>query len=996
MALSTKVSAPHATSTPLLTIITLALWRLRQSWLLLSVTGLGMVAAVMLVCAIPIFSQVSTTVGLRGVLNASPESPYIVLDSNSSAITPSIVHHIGQQLTPSIQKSLGQYMSGPPEFSLQSQGMDIIAPDLQKNGSYNTMFLYGANISHVPPHVTLIKGRLPHDSGLEVAITSDTADSLGLDIGSQITLSYKLTSFKPGNFVPSFTNPLLKLRVVGLFEAANGKDVFWHENSFEPVRQGTFLIFSGLVSNDALINAFARFQTPDMFFLDPVDLVWYYRLNPLRVSSIQLNDLLDKISALQVFIPNQQAALKDVLVVSTIPPSITGLPVGVYGNSSDLQRYRDRVATEQIPVLLLALQVLLLVILFLVITAELLVNRQSDAIALLRSRGASHRQIIGALITQSIALAIVVLLVGPLLAILLVRVIMQHFLLQQDQNALNTISWGTLFDMRWYALGAAFVAVVTMIVAIYRTANMDVLALRRESSRATTIPFWQRLHLDIVAAIIALTGYGLSQYVINSQALDPATNVRLSTPLALLAPVFLCIAALLLLLRFFPLLLRRLSRLAINGRGAAPMLAFAYMARSPLQFVRMTLLLAFTIAFVIFSLVFTASQTQHTYDVAAYQTGADFSGALTNFPMLVPTTSRVIAAYRHLPGVVAASTGHTEEVTTNNNAQSLNVELNAVDAQTFAQTVNWQQWNTQLSFPLLMRQLAQRPDVSKGIPALVDSTLWNTLHLSVGASFSLQTAGESKAIPFVVVQEILHVPQNSSNTFAGTVVVNYANYLNYYKDHFDVGVPTPKLNYVWVRANQNATGGSTLHSALSSGPLQLSPLYDRIAIVQTLQNDALYLNLIGILTIGAITTLFLSLLGNWLASWISVQARQTNFAILRALGTSPNQVASVLVWEQCIVYATALVTGLLFGLFLIFTVVPVLVFTSVPVTGLGSVLGSNQFYGLQSAIPVQIIFSSSLMLALIVLIIVCVLIVGMMVRMVSKTSLSQMVRLNED
>ncbi len=884
MALSTREPAQHATSAPFLTIITLAAWRLRQSWLLLSVTGLGMVAAVMLVCTIPIFSQVSTTVGLRGVLNASPESPYIVLDSNSSAITPSIVHHIEQQLTPSIQKNLGQYMSGPPEFSLQSQGMDIIAPDLQKNGSYNTMFLYGANISHVPPHVTLIKGRLPHDGGLEVAITPATADSLGLDIGSQITLSYKLTSFKPGSFVPSFTIPLLKLRVVGLFEAANGKDVFWHENSFEPVRQGTFLIFNGLVSNNALINTFARFQKPDMFFLLPVDLVWYYHLNPSRISSIQLNDLLDKISALQVFIPNQQAALKDVLVVSTIPPSITGLPVGVYGNSSDLQRYRDRVATEQIPVLLLTLQILLLVLFFLVITAELLVNRQSDAIALLRSRGASRRQIIGALITQSIALAIAVLLVGPLLAIALVRVIMQHLLLPQDQNALNIISWSTLFDMRWYALGAACVAVVTMMMMIYRTTNRDVLALRREASRVTTIPFWQRLHFDVIAAIIALTGYALSQYVVNSQALDPATSVRVSTPLALVAPVFLCIAALLLLLRFFPLLLRRLAHLAINGRGAAPMLAFAYMARSPLQFVRMTLLLAFTIAFVIFSLVFTASQTQHTYDVAAYQTGADFSGALTNFPMLVPTASRVIAAYRHLPGVVAASTGHMEEVTTNNNAQSLNVELNAVDAQTFAQTINWQQWNMQLSFPLLMRQLTG-PNTPKGIPALVDSRLWNTLHLSVGASFSLQTAGESEAIPFVVVQEILHVPQNSSNTFAGTVVANYANYLNYYTTHFDAGVPTPKLNYVWVRANQSSAGDRTLHSALSNDPLQLTPLYDRVAIVQALQNDALYLNLIGILTIGAITTLFLSLLGNWLAAWISVQARQTNFAILRALGT---------------------------------------------------------------------------------------------------------------
>ncbi len=364
--------------------------------------------------------------------------------------------------------------------------------------------------------------------------------------------------------------------------------------------------------------------------------------------------------------------------------------------------------------------------------------------------------------------------------------------------------------------------------------------------------------------------------------------------------------------------------------------------------------------------------------------------------MLVPSTSRVIAAYHALPGVASVSTAHVEQVTTDNNGQSLNVELNAVDAGSFAQTVNWQQWNTQLSLSSLMEKLAKSPNTSQGIPALVNSTFWNTLHLSVGAPFSLQTSWAQKSIPFVAVQEIQHVPQNSSDTFSDTVVANFANYLDYYNNHFDAGVPAPKLNYVWVRAHQNVAAINKLRSVFSNGPLQLNPLYDRAATSQTLQNDALYLNLVGILTLGAITALLLSLLGNWLASWISVQGRQTNFAILRALGTSPGQVAGVLAWEQCIVYIMALVLGLLFGLFLAFTVVPALVFTSVPVTGLGSELDSNQFYGLQSAIPIQIVFSPSLVIVLIALIVVCALVIGMMVRVVSKPSLGRMVRLNED
>ncbi len=1004
MALSTKGLVPHGKSALLLSIITLATWRLRQSWLLLAITGLGMVASVMLACSVPLFSQVSTTVGLREVLNASPESPYIYLEKDYYKITPSIVHSIGQQLTSPVQKSLGQYISGPPEPLLQTQQMDLASPNLLGNGAYNSMMLFGTNISHAMSHVTLIKGRLPHDSGLEIAITPSTAAALKLGVGSDITVQFKIMVYALNSSgLPAAVNKSassiisqLKLHVVGLFKPALGQDVFWHGNNFEKISVGDFFLFRGLVSEDALAQAFAHsLSRPDAFFQDPSTLYWIYRLDPLRISSTQLNDLLQKISILQVHIPNQRIYIPGRYLIGE-PPSIFGVPVGLNGHPSDLQRYHDRIAALQIPSMLLTLQVLLLVLFFLMMTAELLVSRQADAIALLRSRGASRRQIIYALLTQSIGLAVIALLVGPLIALLAVRIVMQHILLLQDQNALNTLTWSTIFDLRWYALGAAFVTVVTMLIAIYRATALDVLALRRTASRTTAVPFWQRLNLDMVAALIALLGYVVSQYIISTQALDARTGVLLSTPLALIAPIFLCVAALLLFLRFFPFILRQFSRLAISGRGAPPMLALAHMARAPLQFVRMTFLLAFTVAFVIFALVFTASQTQHTYDIAAYQTGADFSGPFLAQPSTTPSMAQVIDAYHHLSGVASVSAGHMEEVATANGVQSLNVELNAVDARTFAQTVDWQQWNAQLSLPSLLGQLATRPNTDQGIPALVDPVLWNALHLSVGAPFSLQTSGDSRTVSFVAVKEMLHIPQNSGDTSSTAIVVNYDNYVNYYKTHFSSNASWPVINYVWVRVNQSPGSIKQVRSALNSGPLRLMPLYDRASTIQTLQNDAMYLNLIGILTIGAVTALLLSLFGNWLASWISVQVRQTNFALLRALGTTPGQVASVLAWEQGIVYMMALVMGVLFGLFLTFTMVPTLVFTSVPTSGQGSLLSSDKFYALQSVIPTQIVFSSSLVIALLVLVVICVVVLSMMVRVVSKPSLSQMLRLNED
>jgi len=49
-----------------------AFWRLRRSFTRLSLTGAGILAAAVLVCTVPLYSQVATTAGLRGILLATP------------------------------------------------------------------------------------------------------------------------------------------------------------------------------------------------------------------------------------------------------------------------------------------------------------------------------------------------------------------------------------------------------------------------------------------------------------------------------------------------------------------------------------------------------------------------------------------------------------------------------------------------------------------------------------------------------------------------------------------------------------------------------------------------------------------------------------------------------------------------------------------------------------------------------------------------------------
>lgn len=109
--------------------------------------------------------------------------------------------------------------------------------------------------------------------------------------------------------------------------------------------------------------------------------------------------------------------------------------------------------------------------------------------------------------------------------------------------------------------------------------------------------------------------------------------------------------------------------------------------------------------------------------------------------------------------------------------------------------------------------------------------------------------------------------------------------------------------------------------------------------------------------------------------------------------TSRAQLASVLLWEQNIVYATALLPGLCFGVLLSLLALPTLVFTSV---GNGMEISSGQFYVIQGVPPVQVTLLATLWLALAALILVCIIAIVLMVCVVTRPSISQTLRLSED
>src|SRR5437660_10450698 len=104
------------------------------------------------------------------------------------------------------------------------------------------------------------------------------------------------------------------------------------------------------------------------------------------------------------------------------------------------------------------------------------------------------------------------------------------------------------------------------------------------------------------------------------------------------------------------------------------------------------------------------------------------------------------------------------------------------------------------------------------------------------------------------------------------------------------------IKHAWMRTHDDATALAYVRSALNTPRLHLENLYDRRAIINVLNTDPLYLNLLIVLTTGTTSALLLALVGDLLASWLSVRMRLASFAVLRALGGTPWQIARVLMW----------------------------------------------------------------------------------------------------
>jgi hypothetical protein len=400
----------------------------------------------------------------------------------------------------------------------------------------------------------------------------------------------------------------------------------------------------------------------------------------------------------------------------------------------------------------------------------------------------------------------------------------------------------------------------------------------------------------------------------------------------------------------------------------------------------MTILLVLAITFTIFALVFTASQERRINDIAANVVGADFSGTLTTAS---PSIQAAADPYLHMRGATSVTVGAIASATSDNAAGDT-IQIQAVDAATFADTALWPHQNPEASLPQLMDQLIDQRLMATQfyvVPAIVDNATIQMLSLHPGMAFSLyeHTAANKPARPvrYVVIASVAHIPGTSSG-----ILVDYQSLINY---RIKNGLAILPINHVWLRTSNDEAELKYVRKTLTTS-LRLDNLLDRRFLLSSLQTDPLATLAQSMLSIGAATAFLLALFSNILAIRAATTKRQVQRALLHALETEPGRVASLLIWEQASAYLMALLPGVLIGLLLASTFIPILL-NHLPLHTATSVGATS--YASQQVLSAQVIVPLPLGIALGLCLLLIPLALTLMVRMLSRPAFTHVLRVTD-
>jgi putative ABC transport system permease protein len=742
-----------------------------------------------------------------------------------------------------------------------------------------------ALVSDIQKHITLVEGTFPaartssEDHIAEVMVSESFVQKMGLHVGEEY-----LVYGKSGNNANLEANIENRVRIAGVWRPTNPNEPYWFLSP-------DFLKDRLLVSEEVFNQAINPALTNNIYIA-----FWYFVLDDAHVHYQMTDALLSQISYIQqharTLLPNVK------LQVSPVDKLLT---------------YKQRSVQLTFQLLAFSLPVLALLFAFIYLAANLAIDQRRNEISILRSRGAGLVQTTLIGFIETVILVILSLLISLPISLIITQWIGKTRQFMQFDPGFRLSVSVTNLGLR-FGLSAGISGILFQILPTINAARHTIISYKQERSRVLQKPWWQRFGLDILLFIPAI--YAI--YLLRQGEIIPQNPIE--NPLFLLLPLFLIFSATLFTIRIMPLIMGGIAWIAARTQSVGLLMAARHLARTPhfyaIPFALLTLTLSLSSFFA--SLALTLDQNLH--DQIYYNVGSDLElldtgEVVREGPPLMGVESEQngnsansgspwiflpVSEYQNLQGVQSvARVGRYTATASWGEGTETGVFL-GVDRVGFSRVAYWREDFSTDSLGALMNRLAS---VRNSVLLARDVMRQHSLKLGDKVYLTVNTYGQNNRVELQIVGEFDAFPTWCPGQ--GPLFVGNLNDL-----FLKAGGQFPYQ--VWMKVDPSSNMVQVVDQATqlsNSMALNWEAALPQISAEQERPDRQ---GIFGILSVGFIATILLTVLGFLLYALFSFQRRYVEFGVLRAIGLSTTQMISFLASELAflVLFGAGIGTGL--------------------------------------------------------------------------------------
>lgn len=734
-------------------------------------------------------------------------------------------------------------------------------------------------IYNIEEHIKIIDGRMfssnkTPDGEYEIIVPEEAMNSLKLAMGKAYYV------YQPYN---DYINPekYFKVKIVGVYTIKDTKDPVWFDK-WDLISERGFAMDYSLFEKGFFNNTHGFIVLNDMYWSFAFDYKEIFPKNiPSLISAIESQK---KFKQAEPFFPAQDI----------------------------LNRYIGREKQVKTMMWLFEVPVLIILLIYIFMITNMMVEQDRDEIAVLRSRGAKKTNILSIYLLQSLLLGGISIIIGPPVGLYICSIIgaANGFLEFVNRAKLNIMLSPEAY---WYSFFVLIIFLSIVSISIISGLKQSISERKQTKVRFRKKPLWQRFYLDVLLLIVC--GYGYYNYTIRNgivASLGSGIGFIPVDPVVYLVSSCFVLGMGMLLLRIYPFIIKGVFLIGKNKWSSVLYSSFTNVARSngKNQFIMLFLILA--VSFGIFNTKAGRTINTNVEENIRYLCGSDiivkesWESNLDSMKMSERAKYRGPVIYKEpdfsryskIEGIEYATRVFRTGGFTVSGAHNVNnAYLMGITPEEFRYAA-WLQ-NTPELYNQYLEILEANNDaviLSSDFAENQGFKLEDNIRISLdnGMYFYGYVAGFADYWPGFNIKE------TSNRHF---VIANFD-----YLESNRILLPYE----VWMKRNENVSKDKIYDSFKNNG-LKIEKMIDENQELIRRKNDPVLQGTNGSLSLGFIAIMVITLAG-FVIYWVMcIKRRVLQYGIIRSLGLSRKKIIEMIAWEQIFTSGAAVIIGTIIG-----------------------------------------------------------------------------------